>query len=449
MGGLHEQPASASRGSDFERADLQLEIVATEQISLFPSEQEQIKNIEDRLVARTEDLDGLDGTLATISFAQEEINHALRKGTGFVDGKLRVYDLYQKNLSSKEIARVIKAEYGHGGSTHYYLDGRRGWLDCEPSKGLLLSVNGFADKFQISWTDVEKYIELLIYADNYLTDDEKAKYEEQKLEKAGIEENLHSKVETTPSFQTYLDIKNEYQNTLVLYPLGDFFEAFNDDAKFMADELELALVSREVKGFEERVPMIGIPSHSKENYISKLHDLGKDVVLVNDENGVKVPTLLKAPVKEEIEQPLQEVKAENFHITDDNLGVASKAEKIVYNLEAIRTLKMLEKGDRYATNSEKITLSRYVGWGGLSEIFEETNTNYLLLKSTLDEDEYAKARASVLNAHYTSPTIIKTIYDAVEKMGFTTGNILDQITTDMIQSPQLISINKNCISAVN
>ena len=127
-------------------------------------------------------------------------------------------------------------------------------------------------------------------------------------------------------------------------------------------------------------------------------------------------------------EPVPEA-AGNFHITDDDLGVGGPKQKFARNIEAIRTLFKLEEEHRGATAGEQQVLSQYVGWGGLADAFDPNKENwsaeYTQLKELLSEDEYAAARASTLNAHYTSPTVIRGIYDAVEHMGFRSGNILE------------------------
>ena len=121
--------------------------------------------------------------------------------------------------------------------------------------------------------------------------------------------------------------------------------------------------------------------------------------------------------------------AGNFHITDDHLGEGGAKQKYARNIEAIRTLFKLEQEHRGATAEEQQVLSQYVGWGGLSDAFDPNKDGwakeYTELKGLLSEDEYAAARSSTLNAHYTSPTVIRSIYDAVERMGFHSGNILE------------------------
>ena len=130
----------------------------------------------------------------------------------------------------------------------------------------------------------------------------------------------------------------------------------------------------------------------------------------------------------EAEHPAPE-PAGNFHITDDHLGEGGAKQKYARNIEAIRTLFKLEEEHRGATAEEQQVLSQYVGWGGLADAFDPNKENwsaeYTQLKELLSEDEYAAARSSTLNAHYTSPTVIRGIYDAVERMGFRSGNILE------------------------
>ena len=127
-------------------------------------------------------------------------------------------------------------------------------------------------------------------------------------------------------------------------------------------------------------------------------------------------------------EPVPEA-AGNFHITDDNLGVGGPKQKFARNIEAIQTLRTLEQEHRGATAEEQQVLSQYVGWGGLADVFDPNKENwsaeYTQLKGLLSKEEYAAARASTLNAHYTSSTVIRAIYDAVEKMGFQSGNILE------------------------
>ena len=133
-----------------------------------------------------------------------------------------------------------------------------------------------------------------------------------------------------------------------------------------------------------------------------------------------------------VDQPQPEIPAppaRNFHITDEHLGEGGPKQKFARNIEAIRTLQAIEAEGRSATPEEQTVLSQYVGWGGLADAFDPDKDSwareYTQLKELLSPEEYAAARASTLNAHYTSPTVIRAIYDAVEQMGFRTGNILE------------------------
>ena len=138
----------------------------------------------------------------------------------------------------------------------------------------------------------------------------------------------------------------------------------------------------------------------------------------------------KSPTLDAVEPERSTLElAGNFHITDDDLGVGGPKQKFARNIEAIRTLFKLEEEHRGATAEEQQVLAQYVGWGGLADAFDPSKDSwakeYAELKGLLSEDEYAAARSSTLNAHYTSPTVIRGIYDAVERMGFQSGNILE------------------------
>ena len=132
---------------------------------------------------------------------------------------------------------------------------------------------------------------------------------------------------------------------------------------------------------------------------------------------------------EDITPEQSDIPATNFHITDDELGQGTPKEKFRANIMAIQLLKKCEEENRNATPDEQEILSRYVGWGGLADAFDETKsaweTEYLELKTVLTPEEYAAARASTLNAHYTQPIVIESMYQALENLGFTKGNILE------------------------
>lgn len=147
-------------------------------------------------------------------------------------------------------------------------------------------------------------------------------------------------------------------------------------------------------------------------------------------NGLPYDVVIeRLHVEEPEHDPPSQVPAENFRITDDHLGEGGPKAKFRANLDAIKLLKELEAEGRQATSAEQEVLSRYVGWGGLADAFDESKPawaeEYQELAAALTPEEYAAARSSTLNAHYTSPTIIKAIYEAVGNMGFQSGNILE------------------------
>ena len=172
------------------------------------------------------------------------------------------------------------------------------------------------------------------------------------------------------------------------------------------------------------------PAHEPDEDKPPLTDEELDELPISTVMDGKVQTFPDAAALDEAlnAEPAPE-PAGNFHITDDDLGVGGPKQKFARNIEAIRALFKLEEEHRGATAEEQQVLSQYVGWGGLADAFDPGKDNwakeYAELKGLLSEDEYAAARSSTLNAHYTSPTVIRSIYDAVERMGFRSGNILE------------------------
>ena len=172
------------------------------------------------------------------------------------------------------------------------------------------------------------------------------------------------------------------------------------------------------------------PAHEPDEDKPPLTDEELDELPISNVMDGKVQTFPDAAALDEAlnAEPAPE-PAGNFHITDDHLGEGGAKQKYARNIEAIRTLFKLEDEHRGATAEEQQVLSQYVGWGGLADAFDPGKDSwakeYAELKGLLSEDEYAAARSSTLNAHYTSPVVIRSIYDAVEKMGFQSGNILE------------------------
>ena len=206
-----------------------------------------------------------------------------------------------------------------------------------------------------------------------------------------------------------------------------------DNVNFDKDSVALqdvALAELRMPIFREEPLAVVRELYEQEQDIPKPSNEELDELPISAVMGGKVQTFPDAAALDEAlnTEPAPE-PAGNFHITDDDLGVGGPKQKYARNIEAIRTLFQLEQEHRGATAEEQQVLAQYVGWGGLADAFDPGKDSwakeYAELKGLLSEDEYAAARSSTLNAHYTSPVVIRSIYDAVEKMGFRSGNILE------------------------
>ena len=446
--------------------------------------------------------------------SQADIEKALRRGSNFENSKLRIWEIYQTQPDRKLRAKALAKEYaphGPGGCSHTYLDGSSGWLDHD-SKGLTFEHYPDHQKIFLRWNQVEKYIDLMMQADRYLTDKEKSAIE------LYFELNDDSAAE-------YNALKVQYPDALVGFEQNGQFEFYGEDARKICEltggkllERETALGTVLVTGFPreqwvyrakqlwecgENIYLTGLNedgTHHQTKYLRRedylpvgsiVHmegrkfrvdkvDFDKDSVTLQDmalaelrmpifreaplavvrelyeqepeppflvsdglglpgEDSNKLPVSIEAnevsttPEAAAAEEGLNEEGAPelagNFRITDEELGAGGPKQKFARNIKAIKTLFTLEQEHRGATAEEQQVLSQYVGWGGLADAFDPDKSSwaqeYTELKGLLSEEEYKAARGSVLNAHYTSPTVIRAIYDAVERMGFRTGNILE------------------------
>ena len=501
VGAAHEQPESAGRGNDPDRADLQLNFLE----AAIPTEAQQIESIDQAENEKSS---------SAFVLSQADIEKALRRGSNFENSKLRIWEIYQTQPDRKLRAKALAKEYaphGPGGCSHTYLDGSSGWLDHD-SKGLTFEHYPDHQKIFLRWNQVEKYIDLMMQADRYLTDKEKSAIE------LYFELNADSAAE-------YNALKEQYPDALVGFEQNGQFEFYGEDARKICEltggkllERETALGTVTVTGFPreqwvyrakqlwecgENIYLAGLNEDGthhqtkylrREDYLSVgsiVHmegrkfrvdkvDFDKDSVTLQDmalaelrmpifreaplavvrelyEQEPEPPFLVsdglglpgedsdKSPVSIEVnevpttpevaaaEEGLNEEGAPelagNFRITDEELGAGGPKQKFARNIKAIKTLFTLEQEHRGATAEEQQVLSQYVGWGGLADAFDPDKNSwakeYAELKGLLSEEEYKAARGSVLNAHYTSPTVIRAIYDAVERMGFRTGNILE------------------------
>ena len=310
----------------------------------------------------------------------DEIDHTLTRGSGFEHGSFRIYDFYHQEHTIKEAADFLKNEYGTGGTSHALAGSDRSFKDYD-AKGIKLRKGSIMTpdaEVLLSWNIVAKRIEKLMKEDRYLSAEDKVKYAQykQKQEEKALQQ-----------------AKEE------LGTVDDETEIVSEEMDNVADEPEV--VNGEVAGKVDE-PKVA----------AKELDQASEEPEILSENNVS-----------------EDISAENYVISDMELGVGTAKEKFQRNVEAIRTLETIESEKRPATNEEQEVLSKYVGWGGLADAFDETKSawakEYAELKTLLSEEEYISARESTLNAHYTSPVIIQEIYRTLQRIGFTKGNLLE------------------------
>ena len=365
-----------------------------QQLSFFPTEAEQIEQIDRR--AETE-------KVSAFSFSGEDIALAMASGSGFSRGKERIVAFFQEDHTPKERAEFLKNEYGIGGQSWTFLDGSHGFLEHN-ARGISLRSYPNGQEQRFSWSDAAKRISLLIATGKYLDEIEQAP--------SKIADKPHTEGEILQETLADRGIVNGQVVAPEKLDNDPFIQQVVADAKQVAAE-SAADVTEQEEPEKLQPTFVTEPVAA---YPAEETNLPYDVVVE----------------KLHIETPEQEAPAppaQNFRISDNYLGEGGPKQKFTRNVEAIRTLQTLEKENRNATPEEQKILSQYVGWGGLADAFDPDKDSwakeYAQLKDLLTPEEYAAARASTLNAHYTSPTVIRAIYDAVERMGFQTGNILE------------------------
>ena len=486
VGAAHEQSESAGRGTGDDGADLQLSFLDAN----IPTEAQQIEKIDQAESEKTP---------SAFVLSQAEIENELRRhGSGFTGGKQRIIALYQTQPDRKLCAKALAKEYGIGGHPHDYLDGSRGFVNHD-WKGLEFVHYPDHQKITLKWAQVEKYIDLMIQSDRYLTDEEK---EQRATRQEASNYNVGDEVvvdlptrtiEGTIGYVGETDVridtsahgqswdnevinKQQFEQGLRQSATAQRVDKMLAQAEAIAKESEVPEYERFSvrKVVDGKMPLFAIwddlyddyyetnhavPQFSNEKQAeSYLENLKKEVADREAAEWLKVEHAKFLADKDEpepsdeeldelpisavmdgevqtfpdaaaLDEALNAAPAGNFRITDDHLGEGGAKQKYARNIEAIRTLFRLEEEHRGATAEEQQVLSQYVGWGGLADAFDPGKDSwakeYAELKGLLSEDEYAAARSSTLNAHYTSPTVIRGIYDAVERMGFRSGNILE------------------------
>lgn len=389
-----------------------------------------------------------------LEFTQEFVDRYLTEQ--HCDTKFSIYEQFSKSLSTENNINYLKNLYGISGST-YTIKGAGIGVNTD-YKGIRFNRGYFdasAKEQLFKWNYIEKRIKTLIHEDRYLNSKELEEYpkwldeKDQEREFVEASNNLAEKIIEEPTEEKY-----EYQ-----YHLGD-------RVYIGADEYEILSIGiSNVVLYDFRYPLFN-REMSKEEFDRKVQENPANdhlKVKVSDikDNTNEEPSSIEENVKEEISLPIEdepEVQEENivpvfekkksnkirsfdihpeiptsdrnqFKITNDNLGEGSPREKFNNNVEAIRVLKKCEEENRFATPKEQEILSKYVGWGGLPQAFDEKDSSwsneYSILKNLLDEKEYSQARESTLTAFYTPPVVIRSMYKALENMGLKTGNILE------------------------
>lgn len=393
-------------------------------------------------------------SVSDLEFTQEFVDRYLTEQHR--DTKFSIYEQFSKSLSTENNINYLKNLYGISGATST-IKGAGIGVNTD-YKGIRFNRGYFdasAKEQLFKWNYIEKRIKILIHEDRYLNSKELEDYpkwlDEKDQEREFIEasNNLAQKIIVEPTEEKY-----DYQ-----YHLGD-------KVYIGADEYEILSIGiSNVVLYDFRYPLFN-REMSKEEFDRKVQENPANdhlKVKVSDikDNANEEPSIIEENVKEEISLPIEEepeVQEENivpvfekkksnkirsfdihpeipiydrnqFKITNDNLGEGSPREKFNNNVEAIRVLKKCEEENRFATPQEQEILSKYVGWGGLPQAFDEKDSSwsneYSILKNLLDEKEYSQARESTLTAFYTPPVVIRSMYKALENMGLKTGNILE------------------------
>lgn len=430
----NEQHSAESRGDGTERPDLRIT-----EYSLFPTLEEQLQRIEEAEAQK----------LSAFSVSQADLDNELcRHGSGFAQGKFRIYKFFEDMPSSDAAITFLKKEYGIGGHSHTYLNGESGFVDHD-GKGLHFSDHNYEEKHTVTWRAVAKRLRELIALDRYLTEEEKAYLPTYEQELAERQERIAEESAAREALRAAAAAMEETRkNAEYAFSLGDTVQLGAttytilgyDEHSFMLSDPKYPLLSEDMARdvFERRLRenpandhliVETEPTTSNEETESTTEIVTETVEVISAEENHMPYDVVIQTIRTEEREPEKPAEKTNFCITDDALGHGGPKAKFRMNMDAIRTLQTIEFEQRLATPEEQEVLSRYVGWGSLPQVFEESNAawadEFRKLYETLSPEEYEAARASVLNAHYTSPTVIKAMYAAIEKMGFRMGNILE------------------------
>ena len=414
---------------------------------------------------------------SAFTFSQEIIDAVLANGSGFSEGKMRIYEQFEKSLSAKENADFLKNEYGWGGSYPVIIGA--GIDESHDGKGITITKGIGKEKphITLSWSQVEKRIGELIRMDRYLNPKEKEHYpqwlESQEERRAKIEETKRNReilsnappeqeVEPTEKepeeAEISQDVKYEYHLGDKVYIGASEYEILSvDDERVMLYDYDMPLFNKEFSRteFDRKVSENPMNEHLivKEEPAEERNEKEPEPVVPAWEQKKKVKGF-------DLHPDVSMAERHTFNLRENEVETVGKKERFRRNIMAIQLLKKCQEENRFATPEEQIILSKYVGWGGLSEAFDENNsawaTEYLELSSVLTPEEYASARESTLTAFYTPPEVITAIYKAMEQMGFKEGNLLEPscgignfigMLPDAMQDSKIYGVELDTISA--
>ena len=414
---------------------------------------------------------------SAFTFSQEIIDAVLANGSGFFEGKMRIYEQFEKSLSAKENADFLKNEYGWGGSYPVIIGA--GIDESHDGKGITITkgIGKENPHITLSWSQVEKRIGELIRMDRYLNPKEKERYpqwlESQEEHRAKIEETKRNReilsnappeqevepTEKEPEEAEQLqDVQYEYHLGDKVYIGASEYEILSvDDERVMLYDYDMPLFNKEFSRteFDRKVRENPMNEHLivKEEPAEERNEKEPEPLVPAWEQKKKVKGFDLHP-----DVPMAD--RHTFNLRENEVETVGKKERFRRNIMAIQLLKKCQEENRFATPEEQIILSKYVGWGGLSEAFDENNsawaTEYLELSSVLTPEEYASARESTLTAFYTPPEVITAIYKAMEQMGFKEGNLLEPscgignfigMLPDAMQDSKIYGVELDTISA--
>ena len=414
---------------------------------------------------------------SAFTFSQEIIDAVLANGSGFSEGKMRIYEQFEKSLSTKENADFLKNEYGWGGSYPVIIGA--GIDESHDGKGITITKGIGKEKphITLSWSQVEKRIGELIRMDRYLNPKEKEHYpqwlESQEERRAKIEETKRNREilsNAPPEQEVELaekepeeaeisqDVKYEYHLGDKVYIGASEYEILSvDDERVMLYDYDMPLFNKEFSRteFDRKVRENPMNEHLivKEEPAEERNEKEPEPVVPAWEQKKKVKGF-------DLHPDVSMAERHTFNLRENEVETVGKKERFRRNIMAIQLLKKCQEENRFATPEEQIILSKYVGWGGLSEAFDENNsawaTEYLELSSVLTAEEYASARESTLTAFYTPPEVITAIYKAMEQMGFKEGNLLEPscgignfigMLPDTMQDSKIYGVELDTISA--